>query len=541
MAQAKTEVPRIVKKLSEDLGLPLPAWHPEHKANPCVSPEQGQSLPTRPEQTAEDGPAPNSGKQASVGRSTRKLGDCELEKYAKRQRLSSTKNHRSATRWMWRCMKKRADLDPKDQKEKYFEEVREALLDSTLSQRSVELYAKRIREYLTLLIPFGLDKACIAVFENMPKKADSEDRGGEPFSRTHLQVLFGFLATACELIQILVWIGLSGAPQIIDAVFLPFAAINWKTGIIYYRRVKTGEKIKFCAMPPLLRLLRRRRQRLGPNAVYVLPELIFTQAEQRIQKIAFASKDACYSEAASSQNPFCNTAEWLKDWKVWEKVPDKTKTRASNYGMVRIAAFLTHCGIKTHCGLPTDDLTFKSFRQHHISFWSSLGIKLAVRMLMAGHTKKDTHGTYDIATDDELIQAKNITWRYLKAVKKGKPFFVPTSQYEIYLVLMKKWNVFPEIMRAMVAQELKGTCEQLRQLALDCAAEQRTHAEKQTAILQVENAKLMDQIMAQDRYLQNIRDGIGKLLVFFGLDVPKMPTLPMSTAQLSESKHFFLV
>jgi AraC-like DNA-binding protein len=431
------------------------------------------------------------------------------------------KNHFSATRWIWKRMKKRADLDPKDQKPIYFEKVRELMLDSTLSQKSVELYSKAIREYLTLLIPFGLDPACVSVFKKMPKKPDSDDRGGEPFSRTHLQTLFTFLASASELIQVLVWIGLSGAPQIIDAVFLPFAAINWKTGIIYYQRVKTGEKIKFCAMPPLLRLLRNRYKRLGPGAVYVFPELIFTQEEQRMKRASRSRTNTDSAEEGSSPNPYCNTADFLKGWKVWQKVPERTRSRASGYGMIKIAGFLTHCGIKTHCGLPTDDLTFKSFRQHHISCWSSLGIKLSVRMLMAGHSKKDNHGTYDIPTDDELIQAKNITWSYLKAVKKGKPFFVPTCQYEIYLTLMRKWDLFPEIMRAMVANELKGTFDQLRQLTLDCASKQCANAEKQTAILQAENAKLMEQILRQDGRLQAILDGIVKLSAFLGFDLAK--------------------
>ena len=351
-------------------------------------------------------------KPVRPGRSTRNLVTVELAKYAKFHRLSETKNHRSALRWMWKMMKEKADYDPRDQKPKYFLAVRELMLDSKLSGRTVELYAKLIRESLVLIVPLGLDPVCIAQFENMPKKGDSEDSGGEPFARAHLRVILSCIATVSERMQTLVWIGLSGAPQIINAVFLPFSAIDWSTGLINYYRVKTGEQIKFYAMQPLMELLKKRRERLGPNAFYVFPELVFTKKEQKDSE--------------------CNNLGWayIRGWEGWKKVPKRTRDRGSGYGMVAIAKFLVGCGLKTDCGLPTDHLTFKSFRQHHISFWASLGIKLSVRMLIAGHTKKDNHGTSDIPTNDELEQVRNITWRYLQAIINDEEFFVPTCQYQ---------------------------------------------------------------------------------------------------------------
>jgi hypothetical protein len=139
--------------------------------------------------------------QALSARSTRKLADQELAKYGKRQRID-IRNFRSALKWIWKRTEKIRDLDPKVQKPKELEKVREILLDSSLGRRTVELYAKKFRFVLSLLIPFGLDPACVAVFENMPQKQDADDDRGESFSRLNLKMILLAIPGATLLLQI---------------------------------------------------------------------------------------------------------------------------------------------------------------------------------------------------------------------------------------------------------------------------------------------------------------------------------------------------
>jgi hypothetical protein len=332
------------------------------------------------EQTAQ------TGQEGCRERSLQELAEEQLDKYIDRQRLRAGDNLQSSLNWLWKNMGDKAKLPPKKQKKAYFTRIRNILIDGKLAQRTMELYSKTIREVLRQ-VP-GLDPAFIAELENLPRKDDVTEASGDPFQQSHLKTMFDLIGTVAELVQILFWVGASGGPQIVDTVFLPFWAIDWVTGMISYRRIKTGERIEFCALPPLLELLKKRRERLGPNAIYVLPEIIFKKSELR--------------------DPECNQEGWHVIAK-WKKVPKKIADRGAENGTKKMTAFLELCGIKTRA------LTHKSFRKHNISFWASIGIKLKTRMRMAGHSKENAHYRYDVPAAFEIIRAKEITWRYYQA------------------------------------------------------------------------------------------------------------------------------
>lgn len=263
---------------------------------------------------------PNPGRRF---KSLRQCAEEELEKYVKRQRLRDSKNIGSALQWVWEVMGAQADQPPKCQRKFDFTRLRNKLVDGDLAQATKELYSKYIRLILSR-VP-GLDVEFLSELQNLPKKDAMAEASGDPFQRSHFEIMFERINTMKETIQILFWIGASGGPQIVDTVFLPFRAINWTTGLISCRRIKTGEVIEFCALPPLLALLKLRYERLGPDAVYVLPELIFMVKDLK--------------------DPACNTKRWngFETWKNM-RVPQSDMVRGAANGAREITEFLKLVG-----------------------------------------------------------------------------------------------------------------------------------------------------------------------------------------------------
>jgi hypothetical protein len=359
---------------------------------------------------------------------------------------------------------------------------------SDLGDRTVELYTKMIRGILKRLIPCGLNPLCIAELERLPKRG-TPDQSGAAFLQSHLKTMLNRLGSNSEPVSetqsILFWIGASGGPQIVDTVFLPFAAINWDTGMITYFRVKTNEMIQFGALPPLLALLKKRRALLGEKAAYVLPELVYGVKERR--------------------HPEHNRVSWTK-------VPKESADQAAWRGAHEMNTFLEACGVKTK------GLSHKSFRKHNISFWASIGIKLKTRMRMAGHSRESNHLRYDTASEVEILRAREITWKYYEAVAEGREFFIPTTPYDIHESLMDHWKQFPQIMRDAIHAELNGSFEPLYPLIRDGFAERRVHAEKQTALLQAENAEFRQLLVEQTEELRAIKGACLKISARLGLD-----------------------
>jgi len=404
-------------------------------------------------------------------RSLRIVAEDEADKYIKRQRLRGGDNIYSALNFFWGLIGPAADVAPRQQVKSTFAKSRTGLLDSGLLDSTIELYAKLIRDVLRLVVSHGLNADFIKELERLPKVGVRE-ASGEPFQKSHLKVMFEREGSRSDTTRLLFWIGASGGPQIVDTVFFPLTGVNWDTGLVSYRRVKTTEKIEFAALPPLLDLLRKRRDELGPGAVYALPELIFDR---------FALRD-----------PKCNRV-------AFDRVPKDVATRGAFNGMKEMNAFFVDCGIKSK------EITHKSFRKHNISFWSSLGIKLKTRMRMSGHQRESAHYRYDVPFVDEILRAKDITWRYYQAIMDGRDFFIPTTVFDIYEGLMNHWDKFPDLVRHAMADELRGNFDSLCSLLATSFADQRALIQQQTVILQADNAQFREQLRVQAEDLKHIR------------------------------------
>ena len=438
---------------------------------------QAEYAAAHPELAAKEAEVgPDDRKPRQGEKSLRQRAEEERANYCKRQRLRDTHNGESALNWLFSQLGDKADLPPRLQKVQYFTKVRNAFVDGPLAKRTVELYSKLIREVLHR-IP-DLNANCLLELENLPKKEVSIEASGEPFQRRHFEVMFARVGSASETTQLLFWFGASGGQQIGDSTFTPLWAYDDHTGMIRYFRIKTGERIEFCALPPLRALLDARKKKLGPGAVFALPELIFTKSELK--------------------DPKCNTVGWegFKDWDGFEgcdglrgwdkvKVPKDIADRGAGNGTKVINAFLEQCGIKA------DGITNKSFRKHDISFWASIGIELKTRMRMAGHSKESSHYRYVVPADFAIIRASEIMWLYYQAIMKREDFFLPTTTYDIYEALMAFMREAFDSQTALV--------------------------EAQARTLQAENAQLRQQLEDQRQQLAAIRHFCHQLTKHFGL------------------------
>jgi len=299
-----------------------------------------------------------------------------------------------------------ANLPPKQLTPANFVRVREQLLDSGLASATIRKCAGGMRQFLSELVPHGLDPACVAVFRAIRLGPVAPCQYG-PAQRSHLKIILDALQSQLELLQLLIWIILSGAPPIRDTVMLEFAAINWKTGLIRRSGRIGGRKVVFGALPPLLDLLKKRRKRVGPEAVYVFPELIFAPAE-----------------LGNSQ---CNCARL--------RGVNGDSQRAARDGAQKAIRLVADFIVS--CGLPLASVNYKSFRAHVISLWASIGMRPGT---VAGITGWPTEldGPYQVPTEFEIERLREITWKYLEAIRNDQPFFVPTSNYDIYDALMEE-------------------------------------------------------------------------------------------------------
>jgi hypothetical protein len=210
-----------------------------------------------------------------------------------------------------------------------------------------------------------------------------EDKVGGLVHKLQLQTLIASLNGQTESLRILIWLALSGSPSLRDAVLLRLASVDWTTGLITYRRVASGSHIQFGALPPLLELLKLRKERFGPGAIYALPELIFTAAQLR--------------------NPAYNSFTWVT-------VPEPIVVRATAIAGNAVDEFFSSCGIRA------TDLPFRSFRRQNISFWASIGILLEACM-RKDDSWNERHDRYYTLAEIDILRARELTWQYLEAIR----------------------------------------------------------------------------------------------------------------------------
>jgi hypothetical protein len=437
MADAKKEVPRIAKELSNAHSLPLPFWHPEYKA-----------------EEKDDGLEDNDSKSFGGSRSVVEVSKRVLARRIKEGRWKSPHIYENALEYMEKGFGEHAKLPPKKLTRAAFVKLREFLIDCEDIAKSASEYGRRICQVL-VLVP-GINPDFIKILRRLPKnKGDGEK--GDQFQESQLRtILVERKAEQDEITQILIEIGLDDGPQIIDAACMPLSGINFESGFICYRRVKSREEARFQAGPRLLELLRARKERLRPGAVYLFEELMFTKKQRR--------------------DPKCNTTEW-------DDIPASFVTRASVQAGNRIRKFL-----RERCKFTSDRLSFKSFRIGRISFWASVGFTLKTRMRMAGHASVQRHTDYDRGSEVEIRRASEVSWKYYEAIEQGLPFFVPTTPYDLYEFIKTRWDALPELVRAAMSTVLGGSFSSLERVVQAAFAAQNAHMDQrldaQAAILE---------------------------------------------------------
>jgi hypothetical protein len=269
------------------------------------------------------------------------------------------------------------ELDPVD-----YVKVREKL-DQEIPDASRRQVAGMIRRLTRELIQRGLPSGCLHHLDNVQGKSQNE-ASGRPFEGSHIRQMMVQLPHEPEVIKGMVYIGLSGGPQVIDVGTLEHDEINRENGMVRRNRIKVDDaKVEFALLPCALEWV---RSRYKEGDIYVFPELMFRESELK--------------------NPNCNR----------EAVPlDKTRTKhISKKGIDLFNAFLRRAGITSR------EYSFKSFRQQVVSLLSSQGIKEKVRMRVTGHQVPWSHTRYDFPAEWEFLKVRDILDRNLKAICEGK-------------------------------------------------------------------------------------------------------------------------
>ena len=375
----------------------------------------------------------------------------KVEYHVKKRRLKNPTPIRQGAKYILSGLKKHAHDEVPDQKPCYWAKCREWLIDkSNLSANTLETYTKGAREVLKrYLVGLGLNPDCIEQVERLPiaaiAAADNSEAAGLPFSRPQLEIIFEKESAQSDTVRLLTWLGASGGLQIGDATFFRLEYYDPITRMVRGRRVKTKAIYEFKALPPLHELLVKRRAELGEKAVYALPELIFTREQRR--------------------DPECNTVPW-------DDVPADYMEGAASCAGTKVAEFLEQCGIKC------PELTQKSWRKLLISVWASLGLREKVRMRMAGHRALEEHIRYDTPAHFEMGRTADVVWRMFCAIKAKKPFFIPTTVFDVYDALHEELERLPEIIAQRVVGLLVEENKRLHEKLDAVVAENKTLHQK---------------------------------------------------------------
>jgi hypothetical protein len=271
--------------------------------------------------------------------------------------------------------------------------VRERL-DKDVADSSRRQKAGMVRRLTRELIHRGLPRACLHHLDNVQGKSQNE-ASGEPFSAEHISQMLAQLPQEPEFIKGMVYLGLSGGPQMIDVGTLEQNEINRETGMVRRKRIKVDDaKVEFALLPCALEWF---RSRYKEGDIYVFPELVFREDEL--------------------QDPNCNRKPVLLDGSRKKYIRTK--------GINLFNEFLTRAGITSQ------EVSFKSFRQHLVSLLSSQGVKEKLRMRITGHQVSWSHTRYDFPAEWEFFKARDILDQNLTAIREGKKMRYVLSHGEV--------------------------------------------------------------------------------------------------------------
>ena len=102
-----------------------------------------------------------------------------------------------------------------------------------------------------------------------------------------------------------------------------------------------------------------------------------------------------------------------------------------------------------------------------ISVWATLGLREKVRMRMAGHRTLEEHLRYDTPAEFIFTRTADVVWRMFCAIRDRKPFFIPTTVFDVYDALQQDLEKLPELLREILAQELGAVHKKLDESLAD--------------------------------------------------------------------------
>jgi len=100
--------------------------------------------------------------------------------------------------------------------------------------------AGMIRRLTRELIQRGLPPGCLHHLNSVQGKSQNE-ASGEPFTAEHIRQMLARLPQEPEFIKGMVYLGLSGGPQMIDVATLEHDEVNRETGMVRRKRIKVDD------------------------------------------------------------------------------------------------------------------------------------------------------------------------------------------------------------------------------------------------------------------------------------------------------------
>jgi hypothetical protein len=242
-------------------------------------------------------------------------------------------------------------------------------------------------------------------------------RPPELIRKSQLKVLLHKVREQTETVQILFWLVMSGAIQLMDAVMLKFSSLDLESGLISYNRFKSGTSVHFGAVPPLIELLKQRRQRLGLEAVYVFPELMKSTKQT----------------PHSTEDP--------------DDIPRPVARQAGAKATNVLKGFFHACGMP-------ETISYRTLRLHQISFLLACGIRETTMQKMWGCRIELFHHPALPPVEDEILQVRDSIWNYLESIMQNRPCAIPVSEFPAYGWFLTLLDRIPPLTQSAVKAEL---------------------------------------------------------------------------------------
>jgi len=155
-------------------------------------------------------------------------------------------------------------------------EVYNAFINSGLSVNTMRQYAHWLALLTAGLLWHGLDPSCGDIFANFDD-AFQREAAGVACSYESIQDMLRELGTQPFAVQFTFWCEFSGAPGLADLIFVQHTDIDRDTGKVILARQGTLTAAQFLLLRDGLEVYRSRKCKKG--AVYVMPEVVFSQEE----------------------------------------------------------------------------------------------------------------------------------------------------------------------------------------------------------------------------------------------------------------------